>query len=325
MLTPSRAAERKDPRWWTFARLPPEVAEFDAADRADEPGAPGSPRRGSVGLLDLDFATVAGATRLVRQYHRTPLYILRPIHLDECRPDMAFVYVQQQGDGLLQGDRCRLDVDVGESASVHLTTQAATKIYRMDTGYASQLVNITAGPGAFVEYLPEPVMPFAGSRFAGSTVLTVDPEAIVLYGEMLLPGRAARGERHDYDLYYATTRIHRPGGEQLAADTLSFRGRSADAGGRADTPARLGAHPVHANFFALAPEDRVGPLLERWRECLHDCPGIVGGVTRLPSGAGLLARVLGPSSLPVRAAQHLLWDTARRQLVGSPAPDLRRD
>ncbi|HET8601604.1 MAG TPA: urease accessory protein UreD [Segeticoccus sp.] len=308
----TRAAERHEPRWWTAPRVPAAVRAFD-----DEDGR----RRGSVGLLDMEFAVVAGATRAVRHFHQTPLYVLQPIHLDAARPDMAFVYLQQQGDGLLQGDRCRVDVEVGEAAAVHLTTQAATKLYGMETGYASQLVNITAAAGAFVEYLPEPVIPFRHSRFLGRLTVTAHPQSIVLFGDILLPGRVSHGEWHDYDVYHASTRVQRPHGRQLALDTLSFEG----TGARADTPARLGRHGVHAAFFALAPPDRADGLASALRDRLEQCPDVVAGVTALPFASGLVVRLLGPTSIPVRHAVGLAWDTARRHLVGCPAPDLRRD
>lgn len=314
MTAPSetRAAQRRDPGWWSPHRLP-------VALRAYEDAAGGE--RGSVGLLDMEFAVVAGVTRAVRQFHRTPLYVLQPIHLDEHRPGMAFIYLQHQGDGLLQGDRYRLDLEVAQGAEVHVTTQAATKIYRMDAGFAAQQVHLTAAAGSFLEYLPEPVMPYAGSRYLGETTVTVHPEATVLYAETLLPGRLARGEWHAYDVFDARTRVRRPEGEQLALDALSFAGPNRRPG----TPARLGGYGVIATFFALAPAGRADGLQAALLPLLQEAGDVVAGVSILPFGAGVVARVLGPSSIPVRRVIHRAWDAARRHLVGSPAPDLRRD
>ncbi|MFG2044614.1 urease accessory protein UreD [Dactylosporangium sp. NPDC048998] len=284
------------------------------------PSGAGDGPPGTVGLLDLRFASISGVTRVTQQFQRTPLYIFQPIYLDPRRPGMAFVYLQHQGDGMLQGDRYRIDVEVGEGAEVHLTTQAATKIYRMESGHAAQLVNLTAGAGSLVEYLPDPVIPYRHSRFIGRLDVTAHPQATVLLAETLLPGRVARGERHAYDLYRATTRIRRPDGLPIAADALSFGGAS----GRADTPARLGRHAVHASFFTLAPQERTRGLHPALRACLDDSQDIIAGVSTLPFGAGLVARILGPSAIPVRYALHAAWDTVRRHLTGSPAPDLRK-
>jgi urease accessory protein len=304
------AAQRRDAGRWTPQSPAALIRQFEAAD-----GPPGT-----VGLLDLQLASISGVTKVTRQFQRTPLYMFHPIYLDPVRPGMAFIYLQHQGDGMLQGDRYRVDVEVGEGAEVHLTTQAATKIYRSESGYATQLVNLTAGPRSFVEYLPDPVIPYRHSRFVGQLDITAHPQATVLLGETLLPGRVARGERHAYDLYRATTRIRRPDGAPIATDTLSFGGAS----GRADAPARLGPHGVHAAFFALAPQDRTPGLHAAILTCLEENEDIVAGVSTLPFRAGLITRILGPSSIPVRRALHTVWDTARRHLTGSPAPDLRK-
>jgi urease accessory protein len=130
----------------------------------------------------------------------------------------------------------------------------------------------------------------------------------------------ARGEQHAYDLYCATTHIRRPDGRQLATDTLSFGG----ACGRADTPARLGEHGVHVAYFALASQERTRGLHAALPACPDESEDIVAGVSALPFGAGLIARFLGPSSIPLRHALHTPWDTTRRHLTGAPAPHLRK-
>jgi urease accessory protein len=295
--------------------VPSAVRDFDQA-------APSEPahRLGTVGLLDLTLARLAGATRVTSQFHRTPLYIFRPIYLDEQQPDMAFIFLQQSGDGLVQGDRCRIDVAAEEKARVHLTTQGASKVYGMQSGFASQIVNISAAHGSVLEYLPEPVIPFRHSRFYGETTLTVDPDATVLFAETLLPGRVAAGECHDYDIYWANTRIRRPQGELLVSDTLAF-GHSA---GRADTPGRLGPNPVHATFFALAGAAAVPRLYEVITQTLTDCVDVVAGATVLPQECGVAARILGPTSTTVRTAIHTTWQATRMHLLGAPAPDLRK-
>lgn len=313
MLTLSRAAQRRDPRWWSPRRLPEPLRRLEADEGA---------RPSTVGLLDLDLAPVAGATRVVRQFHRTPLYILRPIYLDRTLPGMAFVYLQQQGGGMVQGDRYRVDVDVAAGGQAHLTTQAATKAYGMRSGYATQLVNLSAGPGALLEYLPDPVIPFRASRFFTETTVTVDPEATVLLSETMLPGRVARGEWHDYDVYCSTTRFLRPDGGQIAFDSLQFGGTH----GRADSPARLGGYGVHAALFALTPPQHLVGLQPALVTALGvECQEVLVGVTTLPFDAGVVVRLLGPSSIPVNRAVDVAWDTARRHIVGVPAPDRRKD
>lgn len=314
MTVRTRAAQRRERTWWTPPWLPPPLRELDGAG----PSPPAV--RETVGLLDLDLALLGGATRVVRQFHRTPLYVLRPIYLDASRGGMAFLYLQQHGDGLVQGDRYRIDLCAAPGAEVHLTTQAATKIYGMPDGYATQQVNIDASAGSVVEYLPDPVIPFRGARFFGATTVTAHPESTVLLTEILLPGRVARGERHEYDLCWTTTRARRPDGTPLLSDTLAF-GRLL---GRADSPARLGPYAVQAVLFALTQASRARPLCDRLRAALAAEGEVLAGVSLLPSDCGVGVRILGPTSATVQAAVRVAWDAARRELLGAPAPDLRK-
>lgn len=308
---------RDDPAWCTPARLPEELLGFDGSIRAGlGVGAPGK-----LGVLDLALAPRGGTTRVVRQYQRAPLHIYRPIHLDPHRPDMAFVFLQQQGDGFVQGDRYRIDVDCAPGSAVHLTTQASTKVFGARDNYATQLVNLTVGAGAVLEYLPDPVVPFRGSRLFQRTAVTIAPGATVILGEVLLPGRVARGEAHVYDLYWAELEARAPDGTLLFADTLRLRpGGAGDPG----SPATLGGYQVVASLYVVS--DRMPPaeLVAALREALAEVPDVLAGVSELPAACGAGVRLLGHTSRSVQAALHAAWDRARLGVLGAPAPDLRK-
>ncbi len=67
-----------------------------------------------------------------------------PFHLDAAAPDMAFVYVQNPTGGVFAGDRLLTSVTADPGARVHLTTQSATKLYRMEGGEARQELTLRA-------------------------------------------------------------------------------------------------------------------------------------------------------------------------------------
>jgi urease accessory protein len=293
--------------------------EFAALDQPIEGGLPvGAP--GKVGVLELSLARTGNSTRVVRQYQRAPLHVYRPIHLDRNLPGMAFVFVQQFGDGYVDGDRCRIDLDCGPGSAVHVTTQAATNIYRSRRNFATQLVNLHVGPGAVLEYLPDVVVPFRGARFLQRTCLTADPDSTVIMGEMLLPGRVARGEVHAYDLYRADTEACRPDGTLLFADVLRLR----PAEGRGPRSIGvLGGSDVVATLYAVTQRAPAAELVELLRHALAG-RDVLAGVSELPNGCGVSARILGPTSKTVRRALANAWNAARMVLLGAPAPDRRK-
>jgi urease accessory protein len=308
---------RDDRAWCTPAGLPEELLAFGGP----VDGGLGVGAAGKVGVLDLALAPSAGMTRLVRHYQRAPLHVYRPIHLDAGRRDMAFLYLQQQGDGFVQGDRYRVDIDCAPGSAVHVTTQASTKVFGARQNFATQLVNLRVGRGAVLEYLPDPVVPFRGSRLFQRTCLTVDPDATVILGETLLPGRVARGEAHAYDLYWAETEVRNPQGGLLFADVLRMR---PDATGHPKSPGLLGPYEVVASLYVITGRVPPAVLTGRLRAELAEDPDVLVGVSELPNGCGTAVRLLGHTSRTVQAGVRALWNAARLAVLGAPAPDLRK-
>jgi urease accessory protein len=292
--------------------------EFVALDHPVEGGLPvGAP--GKVGVLQLSLGRNGGTTRIERHYQRAPLHVYRPIHLDENLPDMAFVFVQQFGDGYVDGDRCRIDIDCGPDTAVHLTTQAATNVYRAERNFAGQLVGLRVGPRAVLEYLPDAVVPFRGSRFFQRTCLTADSDATAIVGELLLPGRVAHGELHAYEIYWSETEARRPDGTLLFADLLRLR----PTGGSLSSLGLLGGSDVIGTLYVLTEREPAGELVDVLRESLAD-HDVLAGVSELPNGCGVSVRLLGRTSKTVRAALTGAWQAVRLPLLGATAPDLRK-
>src|SRR5262249_995178 len=293
--------------------------EFAAFDQPVEGGLPvGAP--GKVGVLELSLARIGDTTRVVRHHPPAPLPVYPPLSLDERLPGMAFVFVQQFGDGYVDGDRCRIDLDCGPDSAVHVTTQAATNLYRSRRNFATQLVNLRVGSGAVLEYLPDAVVPFRGARFLQRTCLTADTDSTVIMGEVLLPGRIARGEIHAYDLYRADTEARRPDGTPLFADVLRLR--PAEGNGLRSIGV-LGGSDVVATLHVVTQRAPTVDLVELLRHALTGCDALAG-VSELPNGCGVSARILGPTSKIVRAALTDAWNAARLVLLGAPAPDRRK-
>lgn len=310
-------SRRDDAQWCTPADLPEEVLVFGGAVRNGL--AVGA--AGKLGVLDLALAPRAGSTKVTRQYQRAPLHLYRPIHLDPGRPDMAFLYLQQQGDGLVQGDRYRVDIDCAPGSAVHVTTQAATKVFTARDNFATQLVNLRVGAGAVLEYLPDPVVPFRGARLFQRTSLTAAKDATVILGEVLLPGRVAHGEAHAYDLCWSELEARDPDGTLLFADTMRLR---PGATGDPKAPGVLGDYDVVGSLYVLSAQLPPGELVGSLRAALGGTPGVLAGATELPAGRGATVRILGHTGKAVQAAMHVAWDRVRTCLLGAPAPDLRK-
>ncbi len=123
-------------------------------------------------------------------------------------------------------------------ARVHLTTQSATKLYRMDGGEARQDLRFELSPGAYVENMPDALIPQAGTRYRQRTVVELAAGATFVSAETIAPGRRAHGERFAYDLLELTTEVRRDGRELLRRDACAWSPGASGPTSRACSAAR---------------------------------------------------------------------------------------
>ncbi|OIV39437.1 urease accessory protein [Mangrovactinospora gilvigrisea] len=310
------AVDRLAPEHYEPDRIPPEIAELSSVPDTLRPGSPAK-----VGILDLGFARTGDSrTELVERYQKTPLQLMRPLYIDPHRPGMPYAYLMATGGGTAQADRYRIDVRCGPDAEAHLTTQAATKVYRMEHDYATQQVRLSADEGALLEYLPDPLIPFADSRYYQQTRVTVAPGATVVLGETVTAGRLARGERHNYRVLATDLEVTRPDGTLLALDALRLQpGRGRGVLG----PGVLDRHDHVGSYYVVTDRRPAREVADALHEALAGAD-VRYGVSTLPGDCGAWVRLLGDSPPRIADAGRALWDATRQLLTGHPAPDLRK-
>jgi urease accessory protein len=291
----------------------PELAAYQ-----DEPAQLPSGAPGKNGLLRLGFEPRRGRTVLAHLERRAPLLVQQALHWDEAMPDMACVFMVTTSGGTLQGDRHTIDVRLAPAAQVHLTTQSATKIQEMDANYASQTQDIVLGEGAYLEYLPDPYIPYRHSRFITRTRITLPSDATMLYAETLAPGRRhyRDGELFAYDLFSATASAARPDGQPLFTEKLLIEPAKYDV----RRPGVMGDFEVFANVVLLTSPDCADRVARQVSSAIDLSKGLAAGVSRLPNEAGLIYKVLGMDSEPVRDVVRDFWTIVRREAVGYDVP-----
>src|ERR671931_2035724 len=160
--------------------IPPEVLAYESELKHIAVG-----RAGKFGalMLTLEKDKQNGKTSVKRQYSKVPLYTQRALYLEEALPSMAYMYIISPSGGILQGDRYRMEITLRNEAMAHLTTQGATRVYRMEKNFATQIVNIDVGEGCYLEYVPDQIIPYKDSRFYQIANLNVHDTATVVYSE----------------------------------------------------------------------------------------------------------------------------------------------
>jgi urease accessory protein len=165
------------------------------------------------------LSVIRGASRSIvcGAYATSPLRLLTPANHGHA----AWVFTSSYGGGLVDGDRVRINVDVGEGAAAFLSTQASTKIYRSPHGTEASLSARVAADGLLV-VAPDPVVCFAGARYRQVQRFELADSSSLVVVDWLSSGRRAFGERWMFRDYETTLTVSQ-GGRLLVHDALALR------------------------------------------------------------------------------------------------------
>ena len=144
----------------------------ELADFQSEPPQLPSGSFGKSGRLRLGLERRGGKTVLATLQRRAPLIVQQALYWDEEMPGLPCISIISNAGGILQGDRNVIEIEVGDEAQAHITTQSSTRIHEMDANYATQDQTLRLGKNAYLELIPHPVIPHRRSRFAQRTSIT---------------------------------------------------------------------------------------------------------------------------------------------------------
>jgi urease accessory protein len=275
--------------------------------------------------LKLEFTHDAATQRTVLSESccEAPLKVVRAFALAD---GAALVHLHNVSGGLLGDDHLLLSVRLRENAKVQLTTTGATRIYRAREAAspATQQTEISLAANSFLEYLPDPIIPFAGARFSQRTTIQLGSGAGLFWWEILAPGREAHGELFDYDSVEMKSDVIAEGRlisrERVKLEPLKFP---------LSSPARLGPFRYWATFYIC----RVGldgatwqALENQLREAARDFsrPGeSLWGISSL-AAHGLVCRCVAMRGRNVLSGLHRLWRSAKFALYGTEAVPPRK-
>src|SRR3954469_4661232 len=157
------------------------------------------PMSGMTGSLRLVLGLDGAGRCALRENYSTQLH--RWLHLAPGgAPEEGVVYVLNPTGGILQGDTLDAEIRVEAGAHAIVTTPSATKIHPMDGRGAVSKTGLRVEKGGVLEFVPEPVIPFAGSSYVEDLAIDVAEGGKLLAWEVLAPGRQAKGEMFEYDL-----------------------------------------------------------------------------------------------------------------------------
>ena len=241
---------------------------------------------GEKGLVRMELAQTSGKTVISKLRTRAPLLVQKALYPDSDLPGMAHVYLMSSAGGILQGDRIEIDIIAGSRTSSRITTQAATKIYKMNKGYAAQNITISAHDASYLEFIPHQIIPFKSSRFCQHVDIQMEQNSTVIYSETVSAGRTASGENFEFDICYLKLEGRDTKGNLLFADAAKLEP------GKDELVRLFGSKTIWSMIYVITPD------FEGIRKGINAAimdQSILGGCSILPHDCGLVIRMLDDS------------------------------
>jgi len=288
--------------------VPSQFASFDGKIPQMDVG-----KTGKIGFLKLTLESDSqrNKTIITEQLSRVPLYVQKALYYDETIPSMAHVFVLSPSGGVLQGDRYRTDIELKNGAISHITTQGATRMYKMNSNYATQMINLNVGKNCYLEFLPEQLIPYKNSRYYQRATFNVDDSATLVYSETIVPGRVAMGELFDYDVCCLKTLCYDDKQEMKFHDNCILEPKKQ----RMNSLGIFGNKTAHSMMYVVTKQECIEELYEAINQLFKDNDEIIGGTSILPNNSGLSVRVLSNSSELNKITVYNIAQIVRKQII----------
>jgi urease accessory protein len=268
--------------------------------------------------LHLAFeANDSGGTILRVKQQQPPWRVLRGFRTPSGE---TLAHVHNLSGGILDTDSLSWQVDVGPRAQAQVTSTGATRVYRSRSAEsrASQRMRVSIAGDAYLEYLPDQLIPFAGSRYHQSARVEIERGGSLIWWDRVAPGREASDEIFRFESL--TSRF------ELIADNQTIaieRWTLTPLVQRLDSIARLGPFRHFASCYVC----RAGEPASYWKTfeskmqvVADQLSGseILWGVTSLRAH-GLVIRGVAVSGRALASGLVEFWKAAKWILCGRVA------
>ncbi|MDE1725980.1 MAG: urease accessory protein UreD [Thaumarchaeota archaeon] len=220
---------------------------------------------------------------------KAPFLIQKAIYPDSGYPQFAHIYMMSSSGGILQGDEQRIDIIMDSNSAARITNQSATKIYKMEGGYASQYINIRVKEGSYMEFVPHQIIPFKSSRFYQEVNLEVDENAVLVYSEIISAGRIASGEKYDFDLCFLRTSAHRKD-QVLFTDVMSLNHKD-----KPNLESVFGGKSIFSTVYIIGSSIATEKIVDEINLATKNT-SLLASCSSLPYDCGIIVRMLADSA-----------------------------
>jgi urease accessory protein len=296
--------------------IPNEVQKYDSEIKQLEVG-----KSGKVGILEIELKQGNNKTTITKQFSQVPLQIQRAVYPEESIPEMAYLYIISPSGGILQGDRYKIDVTLKNNAISHITTQGATRIYSMNSNFASQITNITVDDNCYLEYIPDQIIPYQNSRYYQKVNLNIHDKATMIYSEVLTPGRMAMNEYFDYDVCYLRTYCKNQEEKFRCLENMKIEPKNQNL----NSDGILGKNKIVGTVYILTKKDHITELENMINTNLEKLEEVSIGTSILPNESGIIVKIIGNNTEDIFELIYSVLKITRKKILGAEFSKIRKN
>ena len=279
-------------------------------------------KSGKTGKLKivLDIESISGRTIIKEKESVFPLSVQKEMYYDQFQPKMTHVYIVSSSGGILQGDKYMIDIILEKNALAHITTQGATRVYGMNVSNAIQVVNVSLDDGAYLEFIPDQIIPYKNSRFYQEINFKVHDNATMIYSEIISPGRIGMGEIFDYEICYlrAIGKNHKD--ELRFTDYTKIEPKKMNL----QDFGVLGQKQITATVYILAKRNDIEKIIQTLESKIKNSSEIEFGWSTMTKENGILLRILGNTTRDVIRLVYDITKIVRKTILNSDFHEIRK-
>lgn len=232
------------------------------------------------------YGDAAGTTRLRDLRQSGSLKLVFP---ETYRKDVEVILANTAG-GITGGDCFDLEIELQDAATLSLTTQAAERAYRAQTGEVGRVTTrLTVRDGGCLQWLPQELILYDRCALRRHLEISLGAQARLLMVESVVFGRAAMPETLNDVLFQDRIKIKQDG-RPLYVDGMDLRGNAT---------AHLARQAIAGGAGAMASVVMVAPEVETKLPVLRALLPTTAGASLLGEGV-LVLRLLANDSFELR-------------------------
>ena len=279
-------------------------------------------KSGKTGKLKivLDIESISGRTIIKEKESVFPLSVQKEMYYDQFQPKMTHVYIVSSSGGILQGDKYMIDIILEKNALAHITTQGATRVYGMNVSNAIQVVNVSLDDGAYLEFIPDQIIPYKNSRFYQEINFKVHDNATMIYSEIISPGRIGMGEIFDYEICYLRSIGKNHKDELRFTDYTKIEPKKMNL----QDFGVLGQKQITATVYILAKRNDIEKIIQTLESEIKNSSEIEFGWSTMTKENGILLRILGNTTRDVIRLVYDITKIVRKTILNSDFHEIRK-